>query len=213
VDNLARSDLGHLKHVITIDDIRTNLQRHPHKPAVFEPTAAQASVAMILADGDNDLDVCFIRRAERDGDPWSGQVAFPGGRAGPADVTASGVAERETLEEIGLPLAASDLIGPLPVRPIQRQKLKVMSPFVYYVGAGAQTVATVREHLEVANVFWVPLHHLFDQRAATELEYPPGATATSFPGIQYGEHVIWGLTLRVLESFADIMQRSLAAEN
>jgi len=168
---------------------------------------------MILAQGDKDLDVCFIRRAERDGDPWSGQVAFPGGRAGPLDPNASAVAERETFEEIGLKLHPDHLIGPLPVRPIERQELNLLSPFVYYVGAGAQTATWVRERHEVASVFWVPLHHLFDQSAATELEYPLGGAATRFPGIRYGEHVIWGLTLRVLESFAEIMQRTLAAEN
>ncbi len=196
--------------MLTIDEIRTNLRRHPHEPAEFEPDPVQAAVAMILADGHDDLEVCFIRRTERDGDPWSGQVAFPGGRAGPFDLNANAVAERETMEEIGLSLGSDHLIGALPVRPIQRQELKIMSPFVYYVGAGAQDVATVCEQHEVASVFWVPLHYLFDRRAATELEYPMGGTATSFPGIQYGEHIIWGLTLRVLESFAQIMQRTLA---
>lgn len=201
------------RHVLTIDEIRTTLQNRAHEPAVFEPNPAQAAVAMILTEGENDLDVCFIRRAERDGDPWSGQVAFPGGRAESSDPNASAVAERETFEEIGLKLRTADLIAPLPVRPIQRQALSYLSPFVYYVDTHAQTVARVRERHEVASVFWVPLHHLFDQHAATELEYPMGGTATRFPGIRYGEHVIWGLTLRVLESFAEIMQRELAAQN
>lgn len=197
--------------MLTIDEIRVMLENQAHEPADFEPHPAQASVAMILADGRHDLDVCFIRRAERRGDPWSGQVAFPGGRAGPSDVNASAVAERETFEEIGLQLRTDHLIGALPVRPIERQELNVLSPFVYYVDAGAQTTATVRERHEVADVFWVPLHHLFNGAAATELEYPMAGTATRFPGIRYGEHVIWGLTLRVLESFAEIVQRDLAA--
>jgi len=199
--------------VLTIDKIRINLAQSSHEPAVFEASHRQAAVAMILAPGHNDLDVCFIQPAERDGDPWSGQVAFPGGRADPSDVTANAVAERETMEEIGLPLHSRQLLGPLPVRDIQREHLKILSPFVYYVGAGSQRIATVYEKNEVASVFWVPLHHLFDQAAATELEYPMGGTATQFPGIRYGEHVIWGLTLRVLESFAEIMQRKLAARN
>ena len=199
--------------VLTIDKIRINLAQSSHEPAVFEASYRQAAVAMILAPGHNDLDVCFIQRAERDGDPWSGQVAFPGGRADPSDATANAVAERETMEEIGLPLHSRQLLGPLPVRDIQREHLKILSPFVYYVGADSQRIATVYEKNEVASVFWVPLHHLFDQAAATELEYPMGGTATQFPGIRYGEHVIWGLTLRVLESFAEIMQRKLAAPN
>ena len=199
--------------MLTVDQIRTKLADRSHAPAVFEANYRQAAVAMILAEGDKELDVCFIRRAEREGDPWSGQVAFPGGRADPVDQTASAVAERETLEEIGLPLQSVDLIGALPIRQIEREHLKILSPFVYYVGEGAQSTARVRERHEVASVFWVPLSHLFDRSAATELEYPMGGTATSFPGIRYGEHVIWGLTLRILESFAEIVQLDLAARN
>jgi 8-oxo-dGTP pyrophosphatase MutT (NUDIX family) len=196
--------------VLTIDEIQTALQNRPHQPASFEPHPGQAAVAMILAAGAEDLDVCFIRRAERRGDPWSGQVAFPGGRAEPSDRDASEVARRETYEEIGLSLQTGHLVGPLPVRPIGRQELDLLSPFVYYVATGAQAEARVRERHEVASVFWVPLHHLFDDEAATELEYPMGGTPSRFPGIRYGDHVIWGLTLRVLESFAEIMQRTLA---
>ncbi len=199
--------------MLTLEEIRINLRDRSHEPAIFEPHPGQAAVAMILAEGDNDLDVCFIRRAERAGDPWSGQVAFPGGRAESVDPTANAVAERETFEEIGLTLHADHLVGPLPVRPMERQELSLLSPFVYYVGAGAKMTATVRERHEVASVFWVPLNHLFDQSAATELEYPLGGAATRFPGIRYGDHVIWGLTLRILESFAEIMQRTLAAQN
>ncbi|TDJ60628.1 MAG: CoA pyrophosphatase [Proteobacteria bacterium] len=199
--------------MLTIDEIRTTLRQRPHEPAAFQPQPAHAAVAMILAEGDNDLDVCFIQRAERDGDPWSGQVAFPGGRADPVDRDASAVAERETFEEIGLKLHAKHLIGPLPVRPIERQEINVLSPFVYYVPGSARGSARVCERLEVASVFWVPLQHLFNDEAATELEHPLGGKVQRFPGIQFGDHVIWGLTLRILESFADIMQRSLAARN
>ena len=84
-------------------------------------------------------------------------------------------------------------------------------PFVYYVGAAERATATARLPQEVASVFWVPIGHLFDHQHVTELEYPLGASASSFPGIQFGEHVIWGLTLRVLASFAEVMQRQLPA--
>ncbi|MBK6959862.1 MAG: NUDIX domain-containing protein [Gammaproteobacteria bacterium] len=101
-------------------------QHRTHLPATFEPRP-QAAVAMILADGEDDLEVCFIRRAERAGDPWSGQVAFPGGRAGRDDRNAHDVAERETWEEIGLSLAADHRIGPLPIREAVRPTSKTAS--------------------------------------------------------------------------------------
>ena len=196
--------------MLTIDEIRATLHDRPHEPTGFESHPGQAAVAMILADGENDLEVCFIRRAECSGDPWSGQVAFPGGRAGPSDRSASAVAQRETFEEIGLELKTYNRVGPLPIQPIEHQELKLLSPFVYYVSADMQATATVRERHEVASVFWMPLHHLFDEAAATELEYPSNGAVTRFPRIRYGEYVIWGLTLRVLESFAEIMRRNLA---
>ena len=196
--------------MIEVDEIRVRLNDQAHEPVAFAPEPKHAAVAMILGPSETGLDVCFIRRAERAGDPWSGQVAFPGGRAGPQDASANAVAERETFEEIGLKLSAAHMIGALPVRPIQRQQLNVLSPFVYHVGADVRASAWVRERHEVASVFWVPMQHLFDPGAATELAYPSGRNAQNFPGIRFGEHVIWGLTLRILESFAEIMQRDLA---
>ena len=208
--------------MLTIDDIRTALEKRAHEPAEFRAHYTQAAVAMILAEGESsgqngrksELEVCFIRRAERNGDPWSGQVAFPGGRAGPEDPDAHAVAERETLEEIGLTLVANHRVGPLPIRPIDRADLReamTLSPFVYYVDQETKNTAFAKIPEEVAHVFWVPITHLFDETAVTELEYPIAETWSTFPGILFGEHVIWGLTLRVLDSFAEITQRTLPA--
>ncbi len=208
--------------MLTIDDIRTALDKQSHRPAEFKAHYTQAAVAMILADGEADeansnaseLEVCFIRRAERIGDPWSGQVAFPGGRAGPEDADAHAVAERETWEEIGLTLAENHRVGPLPIRPIDRADLResmTLSPFVYYVDQETRNTAFARIPEEVAHVFWVPITHLFDEAAVTELEHPIAETLSTFPGILFGDHVIWGLTLRVIDSFAEITERTLPA--
>jgi 8-oxo-dGTP pyrophosphatase MutT (NUDIX family) len=200
--------------VFTIDEIRVAIQSRPHEPAVFRPDPSHAGVAMILAGDDNNLDACFIRRTEHEGDPWSGQVAFPGGRADRVDLDAAAVAERETFEEIGVRLASRHRIGALPIRPIQRRDRGIdmtLSPFIYYVGTGGHSAASVRQAHEVASVFWVPLAHLFDEAASTELEYPFNGQLTTFPGIRFEDYVIWGLTLRILDSFAGIMDRELPA--
>ena len=55
----------------------------------------------------------------------------------------------------------------------------------------------------------MPLPHLFDASSATSLEYPHAGQAMQFPGIQFRDHVIWGLTLRVLGTFAAIVRRPL----
>ncbi len=199
--------------MITIDAIRLALQRYAPDPSGFAPTRRQAAVAIILADGDDDLEICFIRRAEHATDPWSGQVAFPGGRAHPQDRSAHEVAERETWEEIGLSLAADHRIGALPVREVVRPETEnnlTLSPFVYYVGADRAALEVASHAHEVADVFWVPVSHLCSRAAATELDWPIGGVSTTFAGIRFGDHVIWGLTLGVLNSFADILRPHLA---
>lgn len=200
--------------MLEIKDIRAALATRRHQPAPFAPDPSHAGVAMILAEGGGGLEACFIRRAERAGDPWSGQVAFPGGRASSGDADAFAVAERETLEEIGLSLAPQHRVGALPVRPIGERGGRpglTLSPFVYHVEARVRAYARVSMPEEVAAVFWVPLAHLFDAAATTEIEYPFGGQLTTFPGIRFDDHVIWGLTLNILESFAATLNRRLPA--
>ena len=171
-------------HVLTILEIERALRDRRHEPAAFLAHPSHAAVAMILGDGAGGLEVCFIRRAEREGDPWSGQVAFPGGRASPGDADAHAVAERETWEEVGLQLLPHHRLGPLPVRPIQPTSVRgslTLSPFVYYVAGAGHGVATPRLPEEVASVFWVPIGHLFDADAVTELAYPSAVPPACSP--------------------------------
>ena len=201
--------------MIGVDEISKSIRSRDHLPARFVADATHAAVAMILTDGLEELEVCFIRRAEREGDPWSGQVAFPGGRADPCDIDAYSVAERETKEEVGLELMSEHRVGPLPIRPIERRDIRTsmtLSPFIYYLPQGAKENAMPQEDEEVASVFWVPMSHLFDAAMATDLQYPMAGSLTTFPGIRYEDHVIWGLTLRILGSFAEIIDRPLAVD-
>ena len=68
----------------------------------------RAAVALVLQAQEGELGVFMIRRSERDGDPWSGQMAFPGGRLEPEDESALDAARRETAEEVGLHLGAGE---------------------------------------------------------------------------------------------------------
>jgi 8-oxo-dGTP pyrophosphatase MutT (NUDIX family) len=68
----------------------------------------------MLREGPAGLELLFIRRAEHEADPWSGQMGFPGGRAEAGDTDLKQTAIRETLEEIGIDLARDGaFLGPL----------------------------------------------------------------------------------------------------
>jgi ADP-ribose pyrophosphatase len=76
-----------------------------HRPiaAEEEEGVRKAAVALIFRLGENDVpELLFIKRAEYEGDPWSGQIAFPGGRAEARDASLAETAIRETREETGI---------------------------------------------------------------------------------------------------------------
>ena len=56
----------------------------------------QAAVALLLTPDPDRL--LLIRRAEREGDPWSGHLALPGGRRDESDTDLLATALRETFE-------------------------------------------------------------------------------------------------------------------
>src|SRR5690348_13096517 len=98
--------------LITVATARAALRGYRPKP-VEAPDARPAAVALVLIDGADGLEILLIRRAERADDPWSGQVALPGGRYEPGDGDLLTTAMRETREETGVDLAAAERLGGL----------------------------------------------------------------------------------------------------
>lgn len=193
----------------TLNDIRRALERHEPHTRPFVPVRDHAAVAMILAGPADELSLCFIRRAEREGDPWSGHYAFPGGRAHPEDPTPQAVAERETNEEVGLVLRPEHLVGPLSEMPVRLGGVDtgmMLSPFVYYLG---ERHAPLYPNHEVAGAYWVPLAHLWDLDNGTHLELNRFGQRMIYPAIRYRDYVIWGLTFRVLTLFSDVLDDPL----
>lgn len=82
--------------------IETRLADHKPGRRVWRRLMQRSAVAMILQVREGELHILMIKRAEREGDPWSGHMAFPGGRMDKADAHGFAVAVRETEEEIGL---------------------------------------------------------------------------------------------------------------
>lgn len=195
----------------TLAEIASRVASHQPQRLPEPPSPRQrAAVALVLAGPPQALSACFIRRAQREGDPWSGHMALPGGRGQIEDPTPRAIATRETAEEVGLPLHDDHFLGDLdemPLRPDRPPAPGVLSPFAFYVGR--QLPALVPEPAEVAEATWIELSHLWDDSQTTTLPWTHEGRALTFPGIAYGDHVIWGLTLRVLFQFAQVIGRPL----
>lgn len=170
--------------------------------AAPDPGAPRASVALVLRPAVDDLELLLIRRAEREGDPWSGHMALPGGRADPADADARATAVRETQEEVGLALADGVELGALDeVAPFSRASPIIVSPFVFAVAGGTP----VTPNHEVAAAVWIPIGELRAKEAITEYLHPLGVgAAVPFPALGTRGYVIWGLTHRILTRFLEL---------
>ncbi len=174
--------------------------------------ARQAAVGVLLRPAP-DPEILLIRRAERAGDPWSGHMAFPGGIRSPADANLAGTFVRETEEETGITLDSSgSILGALDVVAPASPRLPpiYIAPFVAHVPAA--TIA-IPDEREVVDAFWIPLSFLRDERNAREfLLEIEGATPRRFPSVRFREHVIWGLTHRILAQFLELAAERVGPE-
>jgi len=193
----------------SIAEIRRHLAAH--RPLIHPAEGRrQAAVAMVLREAGPEPEVLFIERASHPGDPWSGHMAFPGGRVDPGDQDPRAAAERETLEEVGLALAAAEPLGRLDDMSghhVAGADSLVISAFVYRIEGDAPLAL----NHEVREAFWFPVRSLREPTRFVDRRMVRAQTQL-LPGILVGEperHVVWGLTYRFLESFFTIVGRPL----
>ena len=174
-----------------------------HTPVTADdPDLIWAAVALVLVP-DPDA-VLLIRRAERAGDPWSGQAGLPGGRQDPADRDLLDTAAREAAEEVGIALGRSTCIGvlddvaprtpvlpPIAVRPLvfalPEKPLLVLNP-------------------EVASAHWVELARLRHPTTIRPYSISLCGELRTFPAYHIDELVVWGMTERILSGFIQAIQ-------
>ncbi|MGA2627974.1 MAG: CoA pyrophosphatase [Candidatus Bathyarchaeia archaeon] len=156
-----------------------------------------AAVAIIINPNDRGGSLLFIKRTERRGDPWSGQIAFPGGRKSPIDKGLAETVVRETLEEVGIQLTGHELLGSLPVVTTRSRRMRVL-PFVF------QLKSTVNIHVneEVADAFWVPLSDVEGLEVESR-EVRVDECILSADSYVVAGRVIWGLTFRIINLLLD----------
>ncbi len=155
----------------------------------------RAAVAAILRSAGQGPELLFIHRAEDPRDPWSGHMAFPGGKVDDADADSLAAALRETREEVGLDLKADALaLGRLSdVRAVGRGRplSMVISPYVFEL----QTTPQLRTNHEVETAVWVPVDFLTDHANRETMPYRRYGLSLELPCYRYDGHLIWGLTL------------------
>lgn len=158
-------------------------------------TKRLAAVAIIL-DIRSSPRTLLIKRAERHGDPWSGQVAFPGGKMARGDTSARDTAVRETKEELSLDLSKdSSFLGYY--RPFRTHTGEMdVIPAVFQLMRDVRVVPNT----EVSEYAWVELTKFLLPRSASTYRFKAGAASMEMPAFVIGDYVVWGLTHRILSS-------------
>jgi 8-oxo-dGTP pyrophosphatase MutT (NUDIX family) len=191
--------------VLTVESFRAALDAY--SPVLLPDIEGQtrAAVAAVLREGESGAEFLFIHRAEDPRDPWSGHMAFPGGRVDANDSGPLAAALRETREEIGFDLAQgarqigrlSDVAAVGRGRPMNM----VITPFVF----ASETVPHLVPNHEVAEIVWVPAGFLSDHRNRESMEYQRAGLSLELPCYRYQEHLIWGLTLGMVDEILSLV--------
>ncbi|MEM7207994.1 MAG: CoA pyrophosphatase [Pseudomonadota bacterium] len=160
-----------------------------------------AVIALIFWEDEDGLSVCLGRRAINPLDPWSGDMAFPGGRAETIDRNLHDVAARETKEEVGLILPRESLLGrmdKMEATGSSTRPLTTVWPLVYLLESAPEPF---RLNEEMSDAMWVPTAHLWNPKNWMAFSFPP--TQAQRSGISIGNHFLWGFSLKVLVTLSE----------
>ena len=180
----------------------------PVESAVPDRNRRNAAVALVLRGPTGvadpvvrDCEVLVIRRSDSPRDPWSGQMALPGGSMDEADDGLLATAVRETREETGLFLdRGRGVIGRLETARPMGVRLPVITIWPFVFRAVPDAVARVGSP-EVASVHWFRVKDLADRGNRGSYQWREGGLVRAFPCIELEGRVIWGLTYRIVTGF------------
>ncbi len=177
-----------------LSDVRQALSR----PAVRleDPSLRRAAVAAILSPGRK---LWFIRRAQRATDPWSGHVAFPGGREEPGDGDLLQTAVRETWEETGLDLGRAEILGTLDDLQTRPVRTMLIRPFVFAL----DHEPVPRTTDEVVAYHVATLDPLLAGHGRGPMTWPLSGVGFTMPRVDFDGVRLWGLTLQVVDDLLD----------
>lgn len=150
---------------------------------------AKAAVAILFRQGPGSLELLLVKRAQIPSDPWSGDMAFPGGKRGPEDEDLMETARREVLEETSIELNEGSFLGVMEVFfSTVKPDLGVL-PHVFLIEGASE----VKLNEELSSFLWVPLRELMSAVGRTKVKN------IEVPVYHVKGEVVWGLTHRMLE--------------
>ena len=197
------------------------LQLNQTHPLPFEgkkeKISNKAAISILIKPGqESPAELLFIRRAAHPKDPWSGHMAFPGGRHEKEDHSFRHTAERETFEELGLKnLEDFSFLGALsPVTTQARhlhQPLEVF-PYVYWTNLESFKKGYFQpDKKEVDNYHWISIEHFLDLTQVSMQSVSIKTKTLHWPAIRFEKNKIWGLSYIILSELMTLILKTKSA--
>lgn len=172
------------------------------------PFTHKASVALILREHNQGCELLMLQRAIKAGDPWSGHMAFPGGKQDHKQEASIDTAIRETFEETSINLSNADCLGrlsDLTTRTHNNKGLMTISPWIFQISEKSN----IQLNHESQRAIWLPLDTFAPMRREQFrwpiMELAGKSVAINLPCFRYDQAKIWGLSLIMLDEFMDLL--------
>lgn len=143
----------------------------------------------------DEIQILLMKRPERETDPYSGQVCFPGGALESDDSDMLDCALRESGEELGIPAESVEIIGELDWQETGFRHL--VKPFVGWIKLPLEIKPNPGE---VDEVLYLPARDVEPGLFRTRGHWiDPGGKEKEILSFDLAHHEVWGLTARILE--------------
>jgi 8-oxo-dGTP pyrophosphatase MutT (NUDIX family) len=167
---------------------------------VLREQNANSAVALLLRKNGEHYEILLVKRAIRLTDPWSGQIALPGGKREPKDPNLKATIIRETKEETNLSIENSRFLGVLEaVQSAPRRNLCIL-PFVIVLNYDQEIKLN---KTELDSYIWIQFEGLSNNRI-TSIE--PGFGEV--PAYKFENAIVWGITYKIISDFSRILEKS-----
>jgi 8-oxo-dGTP diphosphatase len=182
-----------------MDQADTQIEKLSRMLGAFtEEQDADAAVALLLRVANQHLEVLFVKRVEQSTDPWSGQMALPGGKREAKESLRQTVI-RETLEETGI-----DLLHGCRILGVLKTTTSGVKPEIRVLPC-----VILLEHQPLINLSkkelerfaWIPIKELINHKRTAKFSFG------EFPAYVVGNDIIWGMTYRIIENLLCTLEK------
>ena len=166
---------------------------------ISEEIEADAAVVLLLKSVGRNIKVLFVKRVENPSDPWSGQMALPGGKREPKDTSLRDTVIRETMEETGIELDHCRFLGVLTAVRSEPKPDFTILPFVVLL-EDEPKLKLNKDELET--FIWVPYEEVVQSKGTVEFSFG------KVPAYIFADAIVWGVTYKILDKLVKTVEKA-----